>query len=242
MAGSYDNFSDAVLNLQDGQTLKLYSAVETGADYSVTSPLKLTAQNATLDLNNQEIVATNNFSLVIEGDGTIVKNGNIVSAENTAKRTKINSYVLVVNNCDGVTLESITTTGGVSIGGSQGETPNAGAATNVTIKDCNFTSGDFYALCAQMTSTATVEGGTYQIFDDGEVKGTGVLQGTFTGTDGPSGTITVFDGTFTGIIRKNNNGTIILQGGTYSENPSDFVAEGYEAQASEDKWIVVPVE
>ena len=132
----------------------------------------------------------------------------------------------------------MTTNGGVSIGGSQGETPNAGAATNVIVRNCNFTSGDFYALCAQFNSTVTIESGNYQIFDDGTNRGTGVLQGTFIGTDGPEGTITVTGGTYVGSISKNNKGNVIVQSGTFSVDPTTYVAEGHSVTENNGMWIV----
>lgn len=161
------------------------------------------------DLGGFTITETNNFSFVISGSNGIVTNGQIKSGANGDKKTGIHSYALVLNNCDDATLDGLIVTGGISVGGSTGDTPDAAAATNVALRNCTVTSGDYYAVCAQQNATVTIESGTYTA--NMASPSAGVIQGTFVGTDGPKGTITVTGGTFDGPIQNNDEGDIIIQ-------------------------------
>ena len=235
----YNTFASGVAALTTDQTLKLLNDCEVG-EATLTSPLKVTATGATIDLDGKVLTVNNNFSFVIEAKDAVVKNGKIYSAENTAKATKLNSYVLVVNNCDGVVIDGITTKGGISVGGSNGETPNAGAATNVTIKNCDVLSGDYYAVCSQMNSTVTIKNGTYNA-NSGSIY-SGVIQGTFVGTDGPKGTIVVEDGTFVGAIASNDAGDIIIKGGKFSVEPAaKYIVSSSTVSLVEDWYVVSEV-
>ncbi len=226
----YETFADAVKAAQANDTITLTQDCETGSKYTIAEPLYLTAKGATLDLNKKTITVTKNFSFLIQGDGITVKNGLIRAGSNSEKDTGINSYGLVVNGCDGVTIDGVTSVGGFSIGGDgdKGGTPDAAAATNVTIKNCTVTSGDYYAVCAQQNSTVTIESGVYTA--DSRSADSGVIQGTFKGSDGPKGTVTVTGGTFNGQIKNNDKGDIVIKGGTFNVDPSAYVpTEGYAA-------------
>ena len=219
---NYGSLQAAIAAATDGDTITLLSDCETTSKYSVTSPLTLNKTDVTLDLNGKTLTVTNNFSFVINGDRDVVKNGTIQAGSNSEKKTGINSYALVLNGCDGVVIENVTSNGGISVGGSTGETPSAASATNAVIKNCNVTSGDYYAVCAQQNSTVTIESGTFTA--DSRSDNAGVLQGTFIGTDGPKGTITVTGGTFNGNINKNNQGDLVFKGGTFTSDPTAYVS------------------
>ena len=152
----------------------------------------------------------------------------IVSVENTAKGTRMNSYFLAINNCENVVLENLTLVGGLTLGGSNRETPNAGAATNAVARNCNITSRDWYAVCSQMNSTAIIESGTF-MENTADTQYKGVLQANFIGDDGPAGSIEVRGGTFTGKINSNNIAYLVIKGGTFSIKPTSYVASGYTA-------------
>ena len=228
------NASDA-----NNVTITLLANCDTGTA-TMKNPLALTKPGAVLNLNGKTITVPGNFSFVIQGNNIEVKDGSIISGTNTAKTTKINSYILVVNDCDGVKLTNLTMMGGVSIGGSQddwGTVTNptidgvhgANKATNVIITDCDITSGDYYALCSQMNSTATINGGKYTANTANGCTASRVLHGYFTGTDGPQGSIFVTDGQFSGKIENNNAGWIVISGGIFSDSPeTGLLKDGYE--------------
>lgn len=238
---AYKSLRDAFAAVQNNENLVILNNCETGSVFTITNPLRFTASNVTLDLNDKTITVNNNFSFLISGDNSVVKNGNIVSATNESKLTKINSYVLVVNNCENVVLEGLTLIGGLSLGGDQTGTPNYGAATNAVVRNCNITSGDYYAVCSQMNSTAKIESGTYNVgtkADGTTVQTTGALQAYFVGNDGPAGNIEVTGGTFTGTIKGNNKDYLVIKGGTFSTDPSDYVPFGYNVDLDGDKYVV----
>lgn len=231
-SAGYTTLAAAFGAARANDTITLTQDCETGSKYTIAEPLYLTAKGATLDLNKKTITVTKNFSFLIQGDGITVKNGLIRagSNSNSSNKTGINSYGLVVNGCDGVTIDGVTSVGGFSIGGDgdKGGTPGAAAATNVTIKNCNVTSGDWYTVCAQQNSTVTIESGVYTA--DSRSANSGVIQGTFKGSDGPKGTVTVTGGTFNGRIKNNDKGDIVIKGGTFNVDPSAYVpTEGYAA-------------
>lgn len=219
----YTTIAEAIRAANDGDTITLMKDCETTVGYTISSPLCLAAPDVTFDLNGKTLTVTNNFSFLIKGDRDIVKNGTIQAGTNSKKTTGINSYALVLNGCDGAVVENVISHGGISVGGSTGETPNASAATNAVIKDCNVTSGDYYAICAQQNSTVTIESGIYTADTRSTIAG--VLQGTFIGTDGPKGTITVTGGTFNGAINNNNNGDLVFKGGTFSIDPTAYKSD-----------------
>jgi len=234
----YTSLVSALDAALDGQTIKLLKNTETGSSYTITHPFYVKTKGLTLDLNEKSLTVTNNFSFVIEADDVTVKNGKVTSGPNSAKDSKINSYVLVVNNCKNVVLDGLTLKGGVSAGGSTGETPNCGAALNMVMKNCAVEGGDYYAICSQNDSNVTIESGTYS---ETTVTTTnkGVLQANFKGTDGPAGYITVTGGVFTGTIKEGNENLILLKGGTYNVDPTAYVAEGYVATKTDaNLWVV----
>ena len=235
----YSSLSAAIGAVQDGEGIILLADTETGSAYTITNPLVLNKKDVVFDLNGKKLTVTGNFSLLISGNNDVVKNGTIQAGANSAKVTKINSYAIVINGCDGAILEDLVINGGVSFGGSTGETPSPAAATNAVIKDCVVTSGDFYAVCAQQNSTVTIESGNYTA--DSRSAYSGTIQGTFKGGDGPKGTVTVTGGVFNGPIVNNDKGDLVLKGGLYSVKPADeYLAEGYiTIKTSNNKWEVV---
>ena len=254
---SYYSLASAFAAAESGNTITLAMDVPMDSGYSSNKPLVLKQDNVTFDLNGKEITDVSNFSLTMQGENITVKNGKITSGEYTAKTTHINSYVLVLNRCDGVVLDGLTLTGGISVGGSQddwgsetsqksstditGTVGYAGTSTGVVIKNCDVTSGDYYAICSQMNSQATIKSGTYTANTENSCSTSKVIHGYFVGTDGPQGYITVEGGTFNGSIASSNVGWVVLKGGTYSVNPtsSGCVATGYKATDNgDDTWTV----
>ena len=238
----YASLADAFAAATSGQIITLLADCETGSNYTISNPLKIANTGTTLDLNGKTLTVNNNFSFCVTADDVTIKNGTIASAENTAKATKLNSYILVIGGVakdatiSGVTIENVTTQGGISVGGSS-DAAVKGIAKNTVIKDCNVLSGDYYAVCSQNESTVTINGGQYTANTASSYSK--VLQASFKGDDGPEGTISVVAGTFTGAIAASNQNLISITGGTYSVDPTAYVAEGYKAVNNGDgTWTV----
>ena len=238
----YATLAEAIAAATSGQTITLLADCETGSSYDISTPLKIAYTGTILDLNGKTLTVNNNFSFCVTASNVTVKNGTIASAENTAKATKLNSYILVIGGVEkdatisGVTIENVTTQGGISVGGSS-DAAVKGIAANTVIKDCNVLSGDYYAVCSQNESTVTINGGQYTANTASSYSK--VLQASFQGDDGPEGTISVVAGTFTGAIAASNQNLISITGGTYSVDPTAFVATGYEAVNNGDgTWTV----
>lgn len=147
------------------------------------------------------------------------------------------------NDCPSLTLNAGTisgqTHGGIAV--------NSG---NVTIEK-DFTvdiEGNFYVIWVTNDGTATnvvINGGTfsggkyglYTALDDGETKGYSDVS------------IKVYDGTFSGTlgsIKRGSTGTtysfdVELYGGSYSSDPSNYVAPGYVAEENAGLWTVKSV-
>lgn len=222
----YLTLADAFAAATSGATITLLADCETGAEFTISNPLKLTAANVTLDLNGKTVTVDNNFSFGVCASGVTVCNGSIVSAVNNAKTTKINSYILVVgavgvnDAISGVTLDGVTMVGGLSVGGSS-DAVIKGKATGTVLTDCDITSGDYYTVCSQNHSDVTIESGTYTANTANGCTTSGVLQGCFIGEDGPEGSIVVNGGSFTGAINASNVGLVVLKGGYYSAVPNE---------------------
>jgi len=247
---NYYSLHAAFAAAKSGDTINLEKTVDLdNSGYSMSKPLVLKQNNVTLDLKGNEIKNVPNFTLTMQGENITVKNGKITSGVNDDKTTKINSYVLVLNRCDGVVLDGLTLTGGISVGGSQdewhradnqwtnkpditGTVGYAGTSTGVVIKNCDVTSGDFYAVCSQMDSQATIESGTYTANTANNCSSSRVIHGNFIGTDGPEGKIVVNDGFFNGGIESTNAVWVSLKGGYYTSAPvAGLLANGFEVVA-----------
>lgn len=112
-----------------------------------------------LDLNNKKLTV-NNFTTIVTQDKAIVENGTIRSDtwEGTTSRLEGKGSYSIVVMADDVTLRNLTLAGGISLGGSGGETPNAKGAKNAVIENCNVTTySEWYAVCAQSGSAGTIK-------------------------------------------------------------------------------------
>ena len=226
-------------------TINLLADCDTGS-FTNTSALALTKANTVLNLNNHTITVNNNFSFVMAADNITVKDGKIYSADNAAKKTGYNSYVLVIGGNEkadtitGVRVVNVETRGGVSVGGSE-DADYMGIAKNVVLENCNITSGDYYAVCSQNYSTLTIKSGTYisnstVLHENADSTiSPHVLYAAFKNADGPEGYISVIGGYYSGTINTSNTEWVTISGGYFSTQPAaGLIKTGYEAVENTD--------
>ena len=194
------------------------------------NPLRISETGVTLDLNEHKFYNMGNcaieFGSIFSRDGTIasaaITNGTLEAGKTDGAT---NSYVLLLGGVDNVTISNITTNGGI----------NACAGTNATISDCVVNGTKYYTVCAQTGSHVAINGTTFTKNTeamDNTVKTDAMfwVQGADTDED------CITDGNPTGAFGASS---ITLFGGTYSADPTAYVADGYEVTDNNDgTWTV----
>lgn len=206
--------------------------------------LALNTNNSTISGTDNDYVIINKGNLEITGDGTIVNNMK-GSIENWGK--------LVINNLnidvkgekygfhvkDGeVEINDLTLTaqrGGLNLQGGK-VTMNSGSVTTTSY---NTKIGYLVYAASETSAEVVINGGDFR-YQAGYYRH-GVLYA------GKNATIIVNGGTFgkggsntkTKWITEANGGDVIIKGGSFEFDPSDFVAEGYQAVKGSDGWWTV---
>lgn len=211
-----------------------------GATYN---PLTIVKSNVTLDLGGHTISNMGNCALVfgnlLAKDGRIancaIRNGTLVAGTTGGV---VNSYVLGIAGVDGMTVEGITTLGGINV---------YTASTGVVIDGCTVQGTKYYTVCAQCGSEVTIRGTTYTKNTDSTVanksmfwiQGAGsdsdlVTTGNPTGAFGTS-IISIEGGDFTvdttngGVFYLASGVTPTVSGGTFNiPVPANCCAVGFE--------------
>lgn len=196
---------------------------------------------------NGKTITSNNYGVVWEGDGLLIKNGKFVCAEG-------GSYALFIGNgyCDegtaddydysesgedgeteyykfwNATVDDITCVGGINV-----------FFHKLTVKStvCTEAAGtNYYALWADILGLITVEGGT---FTSPSNLGGSVLH--TCSTTGIEGSLCIKGGTFKaeeGVSLFATGANIKISGGTFSADPSSYLEEGYKATEENGVWTV----
>lgn len=164
--------------------------------------------------------------------GLVVATGSDVKSPSVLKDIAFDgdsqSVVYVGGNGGKVTLTDVdvTANGGSGI--------YAEYAQNVELNNCTVAQSGIgtgnkewfeTAVAAAQGAKITINGGTY------ESNGWAVY--CFEGNNENPSIVTINGGTFTGKLQANNNDQIIIKGGSFSVDPSAFVAEGYTATWNE---------
>ena len=229
-------------------------------DITVDEPIVISATSSTyslrdsspvvIDLNGKTIIGTahKNVGAVLKNEGNlIIKNGTIRSTANNGGSAIQNSGTITVTdvtlngapNADGswpsytVNNTSVMTVNNSKITSFHGAVASYGEGAVVTLNNSEidmagipgFTSHGMYTY---NNGKIVVNGGTYaNKATDQAASGASVI----------NGNVEINGGTFSGRI-ENYYGTPKIMGGTFSVNPTRFVATGCVANEVEGKWVV----
>ena len=157
-------------------------------------------------------------TFTITGDNTSLKNNNITVVN---PLTISGDSVSVTNST--ITNSSSTTAGAYAV--------TANNAENLVLEDVTLTGG----LSATGGSTVTVKGSDTTI--------TGKDGYTALNADGSETVLTLEEGTYshtgTGVVfNESYSGNIVVTGGTYTMDPSDYYSGEYAIEYKDGKWIV----
>jgi len=217
----YATLDKAIAAVKENETIELLGDCETGADYTMAAPLALTTDNVTLNLNGKKLTVTENLGFVIAANNVTVKNGTIEAGANSAKVTKINSYAVAFahmtqnQKVTGIVMEDVNVHGGVYAGSAIGSTKYEGSA-ELTMKNSNVVSGDFYDVYASCSSVVNIESGIFTSIHENNLE----------------------------CIAAGGDATYSLTGGTFDaySGLANYVASGYELKSNggnPETWSVV---
>ncbi len=238
---------EIILNLAEGSTLR--------HTYTQTSPYALIDNYGKLTIKgNGTIVYTDNgnggnwTSSTIWNKGTLVVEGDVTLVNNSSADVATNGYPHVIDNYSALTINGGTLTNNTNYSTIR-IWCTTDDDTNVTINGGTFNGCiDFHnPSSAANKGVLTINGGTFNA--DTYTNCATRLLGF--GADVDEMVATINGGTFNGAIALRNwsgsdlnSKVYTIYGGTFSENPSEYLAQGYEAVENNGVWTVklfVPV-
>ena len=213
---AFKNGAEATLILGDS-SLSTEGTINGAPVY--VSESTLTVQGGTLNANGKFTNIHGTFNCAIGYDGgskLTVVDVNFIGITGINGSMNTDGYVeLVVEDS---TFEVSSTAIALSTGNGTGSTAE--------INNCTISAGR-YAIFTSQGGTITVNGGTYK----GDLA---VIGSQDAGTK-----VIVNSGTFVGPLSTTNEGQIIINGGTFSVDPTSYLADGCEAtQNADGMWVV----
>ena len=152
--------------------------------------------------------------------GTLTLDGVTATQEGEAASPWYNSAIQVVNQ-----MVKNAETGKYQVVSQANTTINSGSYTGKRAIQINAPGGN-----------VTINGGTF-VGSEYAIKGEYAPQNYMDGNRFES-VITINDGSFTGAIAVSAATKLVIKGGTFSVNPSDYLADGYVATESNGVWTV----
>ena len=238
---------DIVLNLTEGCTLR--------HTYTQTSPYALIDNYGQLTIKGKgTIIYTDNgnggnwTSSTVWNKGTLVVEGDVTLVNNSSADVATNGYPHVIDNYNALTINGGTLTNNTNYSTIR-IWCTTDDDTNVTINGGTFNGCiDFHnPSSAANKGVLTINGGSFNA--DTYTNCATRLLGF--GADVDEMVATINGGTFNGAIALRNwsgsdlnSKVYTIYGGTFSENPSEYLAQGYEAVENNGVWTVklfVPV-
>jgi predicted ribosomally synthesized peptide with SipW-like signal peptide len=218
-------------------------------DVIISESLPVT-KDTVLDLNGKNIGtsgSTTGSPLYLQGGKLTVKNGTL---DLDGSHTNVNGTFSTAIGYDAQTelvVENVNFTGTTAINGTFAtdgplkiaisdctmDVTNVGIAVSAnsteaiaTINNCNI-DADVYAIFASQGSKITINGGTYKSAGK-------VITSMYDNT-----VVTINGGTFDGELWVTGGGSLVIYGGTFTADPSAYVATGYQAVNNGDgTWTV----
>ena len=179
---------------------------------------KLTVKNGTLDLDGSHTNVNGTFSTAIGYDAQTEL---VVENVNFTGKTAINGTFatdgplkIAISDC---TMD--VTNVGIAVSANSTE-------AIATINNCNI-DADVYAIFASQGSKITINGGTYKSAGK-------VITSMYDNT-----VVTINGGTFDGELWVTSGGSLVIYGGTFTADPSAYVADGYIATTNADGTYTV---
>ena len=218
-------------------------------DVIISESLPVT-KDTVLDLNGKNIGtsgSTTGSPLYLQGGKLTVKNGTL---DLDGLHTNVNGTFSTAIGYDAQTelvVENVSFTGTTAINGTFAtdgplkiaisdctmDVTNLGIAVSAnsteaiaTINNCNI-DADVYAIFASQGSKITINGGTYKSAGK-------VITSMYDNT-----VVTINGGTFDGELWVTSGGSLVIYGGTFTADPSAYVANGYIATKNADGTYTV---
>ena len=233
----YTSLDDAVTAASSGKTIVLQKDVTFGTDRSVPvweKEFNLDLGGHTFTTNSEEGITQGNngykASAICFGDSAIANPHRDISISNGTINTAYGAGVYASDDV-AVTLSGLTIDAGKT--GTQ-STPEYSSAVRLTCEaHVTIISGSYkgsgYAIAVSNSGgIVTINGGTF----------TGDIFFSASTDSGKTKSITINGGTFTGNFVNADKGTLVITGGTFSSDPSAYVADGYTVFTSGGKYVV----
>lgn len=237
--------------LANGGSIVIAEDITIGSSMSIT-------KDTVLDLNGMTIDAAGTISgcpIMLKNGKLVVKNGtlNLEGAQTNVNGTYYTAIGYDANTelvVDNVTFKGATAINGtwnsdgplkLTISNSTFDVNGSGIVVSAgsteayaIINNCNVNAGE-YAIFASQGSKVTVNGGNYSADT--------VITSMYAGTE-----ITVNGGYFDGDLWITNDGSLVVKGGTFTADPSAYVADGYVvvegttyARSATTTYTVLPI-
>ena len=245
----YLTLAEAIEKVEAEQTIALIDDITLTEHLTITKAVTINGNNHTITYLNGE-----NGVQAIYADSNAKLTLNQVNIT-TDKDYAVNAFDL---QAEGI---SIVINGGTFKGGLKVVSYGDGTTVSVSDTVINAT-GTYDSLgvvnvtgCTAQLNNVTVNGGKYTSFYIGGGSNVTVSGGTYTTSDTvednqgteienpvfyvDNGILKITGGTFTGVYSVNqNDGSLTITGGTFSADPTKYVASGYSVKESDGKYTV----
>jgi hypothetical protein len=193
----------------DGDTIKLLA----DTTEKMTIPEGLTV---TINLNTNQV----NGSILAPNADLTVKNGKIVNTDTLVSAIEINAGTLNLENVDIDSARHALRIDGAVVATINGGTYRSGIGEGT---------GSYHALNVSGNATVTIKGGEF-VGPNGTTANSGAAVCVQSGS-----TVTIEGGNFSGgkNVTLLSGGTLKVEGGTYNQDPSAYLSDGYAVYKTE---------